>query len=548
MIKWLNNSLVSVLFLLILIVPLILPYFHSGYFPTHDGEWAVVRLADMFRGIRDHQFPVRYSGNLNFGYGYPLFNFTYPAPYYLGIIFHIFKIGFVDTIKLLFALSVVVSVLSMYFLSSEIWKSKLAGIISGLLYVYFPYRIVDLYARGSIGESLSFALFPLILFCLSKMLTGKNVNRYMVFGSINYALLIMTHNIMALLFSPLVLIFIVTKICFQKHKHFFHIVFFFLLSFSLSAFFWLPALIEKPLIRLSQIPIADRSIYFVHINQLVIPQWGYGLPDHSDGFSYQVGLPYILIGFIICCFLLYSWFTKNKKIKTYPFQISTIITLTTILSILLMFSFTAVIWQVTPLLKEINYPWTLLGPIGFMISLLAGFLWIQNKFLKYGVLVLCILAVLMTVPHAKPIFYIDKGDNYYLTNDATTTSSKELMPLWVKNDPIRRPDNKIEIIKGKGSIQNVYSDSHIINFDLTLQTNSIIRINTIYYPGWNITIDGKDTQIQYNNSGVIDEFVSAGNHKIQGKFSETMIRLFSDLFSLVGLVVLLLCPVFLKKT
>ena len=88
-------------FSIIISIPLLIPYLHSGYFPTHDGEWAVVRLSDMFREVRDFQFPPRYSGNLNFGYGYPLFNFAYPFPYYIGIVIHMLGFGFVDTIKII---------------------------------------------------------------------------------------------------------------------------------------------------------------------------------------------------------------------------------------------------------------------------------------------------------------------------------------------------------------------------------------------------------------------------------------------------------------
>lgn len=104
----LNKKIYFAIFLVIAAcVPAIIPYFHPGYFPTHDGEWAVVRLTDMFRTLRDFQFPARYSGNLNFGYGYPLFNFTYPLPYYLGVIFHLLGFGFVNTVKILFAGSAV---------------------------------------------------------------------------------------------------------------------------------------------------------------------------------------------------------------------------------------------------------------------------------------------------------------------------------------------------------------------------------------------------------------------------------------------------------
>src|SRR5688572_1719993 len=148
MMKRFNQSVIIFLFTFLISIPLILPFMQKGYFPTHDGEWAVVRMGDMFRSLRDQQLPVRYSGNLNFSYGYPLFNFTYPAPYYIGTVFHFFNIGFVDSVKLLFALSVIVSSLTMFLLATEIWKNKIAGLLSAVFYLYLPYRIVDLYARG----------------------------------------------------------------------------------------------------------------------------------------------------------------------------------------------------------------------------------------------------------------------------------------------------------------------------------------------------------------------------------------------------------------
>ena len=99
MLHFLKNSKVLFFVGIFICIPVILPYFHSGYFPSHDGEWAVVRAGEMFREIRDHQFPPRYSGVLNFGYGYPLFNFAYPFPYYVSTLFHFLKLGFTDSIK-----------------------------------------------------------------------------------------------------------------------------------------------------------------------------------------------------------------------------------------------------------------------------------------------------------------------------------------------------------------------------------------------------------------------------------------------------------------
>src|SRR3989344_450617 len=91
--------------LLLVSLPVIIPFLKSGYFPTHDGEWAVVRLAEMHRELKDLQIPPRWSGYLNHGFGYPLFLFTYPLPYYLGEVLHLGGLGLTESIKVLFIIS-----------------------------------------------------------------------------------------------------------------------------------------------------------------------------------------------------------------------------------------------------------------------------------------------------------------------------------------------------------------------------------------------------------------------------------------------------------
>src|SRR3989344_2815451 len=291
-------------------IPVVLPFFHKGYFPTHDGEWAVIRLADMFRTLRDFQIPARYSEALNFGYGYPLFNFAYPFPYYLGVVIHFLGFGFVNTIKVLFAGSVIFSAFFMFLASKSLWKNNWAGIASSILYIYFPYRMVDLYVRGSIGESLSFVLFPL-LFYLAIKLTDKP--SFLLIGgiAISVAFLIMTHNIMTVLFMPLYILFILIQKILENTKAIKPFFLSIILGFGLSAFFWIPALYEKSNILLSKIPIADRDLYFVSLPQFLYPRWGYGSPIGPNGFSYQLGIAHLAIFIVVVLFLIFI-FVKNN--------------------------------------------------------------------------------------------------------------------------------------------------------------------------------------------------------------------------------------------
>ncbi len=525
-----------IFFVVIISFPLLIPYLKSGYFPTHDGEWAVVRLSDMFRELRDLQIPPRFSGNLNFGWGYPLFNFAYPFPYYVGILFYFLGFGLVGSIKLLFALTIPFSALFMFLASRFIWKNDFAGVISSVLYIYFPYRMVDLYVRGSVGESLGFVLFPLIFYSISKSIENPKNNIFRIIGALSYAALITSHNIMAVLFTITLGIYFIALLITKKRHVLSTFAFIGFFGIFVSSYFWIPALFEKGNIALSQVPIADRSQFFVTVKDALFSPFGYGIPtDRQSGFTYQIGWPFILGSLVVLGLLVYN---QIKKIKADEDQIKASFFLGGVLFFtFLLFPTSFFIWSL-PLLSEINFPWTALSQIGFLTPFLIGYL-AKNKIVKYGTLFLAILAIFLYLPWAKPSEFVDRGDSFYLTNDATTTSSNELMPLWVKTHPSKRPDQKVEILEGRAAIDNLFHNSKLVEFDLSSDTSSRLRINTIYYPGWEVFENGEKIPIDYNNeSGVMDISLSSGEHNIKAVFLETPLRMAADLISLTALSIL----------
>lgn len=538
--KLLISNLLVFLFAIFISLPAIFPYFHKGYFPTHDGEWAVVRLADMFREVRDYQFPPRFSGYLNFGYGYPLFNFVYPMPYYLGLVVYFFNFGFVGSIKFLFSSSVILSAFFMFLASKELWKNEFAGVISAILYVYLPFRFVDLYVRGSLGDSLSFVLFAALFYAVIKLINKPSSRLFLVFGSISYAFLITTHNIMAVLFTLFLGIFLTGYMLVQKKKGVvIPILAVIVLGLGLSSFFWIPALLEKNNILLSSIPIADRNLYFTNFSKFILPKIGYGVPTDKNGFSYQLGIPHLIILMLSLFTIIFIFLRKKKDFSKESVKCGLILSLISVFFIFLLFPSSFFLWKL-PLLSEINYPWLALAVIGFSVSLSAGFISSQFKKAKYILSLLAILAVIMFSPYAKPQYYVDREEGFYLTNDATTTSSQELMPLWVKKMPIRRAENKIEIIKGGGTISNLFYNSKKINFAIDAKEDTTLRMNTIYYPGWKAFSDGKELNIKYDNDyGIMDINVAEGKHMVEIKFGETLVRIFSDAISVVSVFILL---------
>src|SRR3989344_5162280 len=174
--------------LILLSIIALWPFFRRGYFESHDGEWMVIRFSAFHQTLSSGQFPVRFVDRLNNNYGYPVLNFLYPLPFYFAEIPKVLGFGFVNSIKIIFVVSTVASVVIMFWALTQVF-SKEAGFAGAALYLFAPYRFVDLYVRGSIGENLAFAIIPLILGVLFKIAKGSKI--FLPILSISVALLIL---------------------------------------------------------------------------------------------------------------------------------------------------------------------------------------------------------------------------------------------------------------------------------------------------------------------------------------------------------------------
>ena len=83
----------------------------------------------------------------------------YPLPSYIASFFHFVGFSLVDSVKIVFGLGMILSLAFMY-----LWLSSFLGeipaVLGAILYTYAPYRFVDLYVRGDIGENLAFCIYP----------------------------------------------------------------------------------------------------------------------------------------------------------------------------------------------------------------------------------------------------------------------------------------------------------------------------------------------------------------------------------------------------
>ncbi|PIP74673.1 MAG: hypothetical protein CO135_01380 [Candidatus Levybacteria bacterium CG_4_9_14_3_um_filter_35_16] len=497
----------SNLFFLILItiftVPTITGLLHPGFFVTDDGNWMVIRFSAFYEALRSGQFPVRFLYRLNNSYGYPVADFLYPLFMYIGVFIHILKFNFVDTIKIIFGLSMLGSSIFCF-----LWLKKkytnISAMIGTIAYTFFPYHLYDVYVRGSIGEVLALAILPFIFWQIER--------NNLVFASLGIALLITAHNSLALLLLPVIFIYIVLlhsqsikKWCYS-----------FILGFGLSAFFWVPAIYDRQYTFFDKIAVSNYSNYFI--------------TEKDVGLIGLVSVLAVLVSIVL-------FFRKKNILFVYFFVLSIIFTLLTQ-------PFSKIIWDIFPFTNLIQFPFRLLSIVCLAVAVLIAYQinLLKGKKLFFVSLVYVLIIFISSVNYIYPKNFQNYPDTFYSTNLDSTTVKNEYMPIWLKNIPISIASKKVKIIDGKGEILNLVNNGNL-SFTVKTDRKSQILINTIYYPGFIVRVNGSSTPIDYKQLGLIKFQVDKGENMVAVKFTETPIRLFADFISLIFLILLLVPPI-----
>lgn len=498
------------------------PFFRSGYFQSHDGEWMVIRFTAFHQALRSGQFPVRFVDRLNNNYGYPVMNFLYPLPFYAAEIPKVLGLGFVTSIKAIFVLSTLFSVLAMFWALKNYFNLS-AALAGSFVYLFIPYRFVDIYVRGSLGENLAFIFPPLIFGSLKKVESGNR--GYLALISLSTAALILSHNVIALFFAIFFTVFtIITKLKFTKQ-----IIIAFILGIIMSSFFALPALMDIKNVRLSQIKVSEITDHLVPLAKLIIPTWGFDPnPNSIKGISTQFGIVSI---FIFMATLFRLVLTKQKN------HFLTLLLASYLLIFFLMSDVSKIIWTRIPLIDVIQFPWRLLSLIVFISAILAAILVDSYKNPKIASLLIIVASVISTLTLTTPKTFVNFPDVYYQTNEDSTTARDEYLPIWVKAKLPGRANDKF--VKNENYS---LSEEQIkpVNYTAKISTaqDTEVTVNTIYFPGWSAKVDGSHVPVSYQNPyGLINFKLPKGDHQVIINYKETPVNLLLDTVSLAGLII-----------
>jgi len=279
------------------------------------------------------------------------------------------------------------------------------------------------------------------------------------------------------------------------------------------------------------------------------------MPGNGDYMSFSLGLTQIITVIAFIVYLFDRWQVGVKPGKEEIFLGGSLL-----LGIILMLPISEGIYSTLLLSNFIDYPWRLLFLFVFLISIISALLLHKLKS-KYqylvgvsAIIVLVIQTLPISVKHPDfwtqdlSFFEYDMGDD-----------KGEYMPINRGTRFRFDFEETIDVISGDAEVQIIQELSHIREYKVSAANDSVVRINSTYFPGWKIFVDGEETNIQMpqtqrpkdgcyitkkseietDDSGFVACNLEKGEHEVKYQYYMTDEQKAGNIISLLGILLLI---------
>ncbi len=480
----------GLLFTLLMSLFAVLPQLaHPGLFAGHDTLNHAFRVGEVARQWSQGILLPRWAETFYFGYGSPVFQYYAPLTYTLSAGFvQLFGLDAVGALRLLVILCLPAAGMGMYLFVREHINPR-AGILAALVYVYSPYIVfTEPITRGDYPELLCFALFPLVMWRVERLLHTRRGKDFALV-SLAIGIFALAHNLMSVLLLALLVGWIIWRKLFGmiSWAQFFYVAASTLLGIGLALYFWLPIVLEHNAVQLGNVPVNIQSEqenffgFFVPLNRLLalspladagaangtLLRLNLGVAQWVLAFTGILGLAFLVRQRIFTTeaqrpqrkFQEKTDLSDNLSLGTRNSELGT--NLSTQHSVLstIFFAFAALIligmmlplasglWTSVAALNFLEFPWRLLGPIAFCLAVLAGMnaVWIERlpiRTAQIATIALIVTPVLLALPTlyvpVERLTRLDTSPAAYLQSELSgqtspgTSARNDFLPQGVK--------------------------------------------------------------------------------------------------------------------
>ncbi|RME35628.1 MAG: hypothetical protein D6793_07050, partial [Thermoflexia bacterium] len=513
----------------------------------------LLRVAQLDHLWSQGVFYSRMAPDMGLGYGLPVFNFYPPFSHLLALILGRLIGSLTWGFQAVAGLTILLRGLGTYFLTRDFLPEE-AALLGGIAAMYAPYQAYNALFRGAVPEAMGWALLPWALWATGRAIRTAR-GGWIAAGALLMGLLLFNHNLTALVNVALLALYALVEVfapsSLSRIRRLGSFLLLMGLGLGVSAFSWMPAWTERPLVQLERIVYGFPGGYAAHFLswrealtaiEPVQPDWINPTPPRT------LGLVPVLTALPA---LLGLWrFPSTQRLRVAFFAAVSVgaLFLTTHTS--------RSIWSAFPLLHTFQFPWRFLGPASMGLAVLTAAtisLLIPQRYRWAPGVPVALGLILADLFWLHPRYtsgweQVSIGSLHTLEYQirGTSTLSDEFLPRFVRVLPLE-------------PARTVF-DPTVLPEGATLREKRIgplsaeawvespepfqITVNRFYYPGWRAWVDGREVEVTPETEwGRFTFPVPAGRHHITVRFGETPLRLAADILSGLSLLALIVVSV-----
>lgn len=529
------------------------PFIVNASLPAdNDAELHIYRIAEIGYSINAGILYPRWAPDFYHGYGYPIFNYYAPLTYHLGYWLSLGRPQLaVETAKVLFIGAHMLGILGAYQLGKTFGRRG-GGLLGATAFAFSPYvQFVNPHVRGDLAEVVALGILPWVLWSWHRVWQGAGL-KVGVLAILSTAATLLSHNLTGLTMVGLIGGLSIWHLMIRGHRNSFRNALLVGVTFVLlTAFFWLPFLLERQYIQLEDVTGEghyDYRQHFVPLSELLklLPQQDYRASAPMAPMT--VGPHILILAFIGCFVVLSTHFRTRGDLLDFIRSDLVFFGLGALFSLWLTHRTSAWIWRHIPGFVYFQFPWRFLGPLAtLLVPLVAGVGALRNGrrrtlVLAISISVLILLGLSGLYPRSwqsswgpidrLAIIKAEMADRW-----RGTTSTNDFVPRSVqmipgpedsvlesyRNPPIDRVNR--HTLPEETSVQVIPDKPHVNRLRVRGNEAFTLRLYLFDFPGWTAYIDGQEVPTELANpEGFITVDVPAGQHEIAVRFEPTPAR------------------------
>ena len=536
-----RTALGATLALAVVAPVLVLPFVHWWSVNT-EGLTYIIRMVELQRCWEDGLWSAGWFPDLAWGQGYPFLLFYAPLVYFLAGLFTLVGANIVLSLKSSMVVAALLGAVGAYRLA-RLALDRRGAAVAAVLYTYAPVHITQLHTRGDLAEFLAAGFLP---WCVEGVLGLRKFPsaRRIAQAAIAGAGAILAHNLLGLYTGAAMFLvaIIAVSMSAQPRRTTAAVLVSGTLTLALSAFFWVPVLIERKWVKLERVAEGWFAVEqnFRPLENLL----GFGkmpLPMFGKPIDIGLGLPAIVLA--AAALLAHRRWPREAA----PLALTAVLLAAG--GAFLTTSASRAVYEALPLLRYTQFPWrfaclaalgtAILGAIGFA-SITRGW---RPATASAAVVVVALVAVSFSWKHfaaATPVVHMPSlyQPATLRAQPNTTTGRNEYMPIWVGK--LERPEGFTDGVKviGAATVTDVVRRTGRYDLRVEAREAAIVVLQDLYYPTWTGTLDGRPVTLRgREGAGNIEVDVPPGASTLLVRFGPTPLRLATALISAAAALV-----------